>query len=138
MGLFVPSTGFVNAVINAPGVRGTVQQGQHRLDASRFLSEPRNAVIGWAGGLAAFEHVERGLYEGHVFALPGYRGAAALTFGKQAVSWLFAKVGADRLVAPVPIQLPAARIYCRRLGLRPSGRDLFQEYFEVEACQWAV
>lgn len=138
MMIFVPSVGFVNDVINAPGVRATVEQGTHRLDASRFLEEPRNAVIGWWGGVAVFEHVERGSYEGHVFCLPGHRGALALQFGRLALGWLFTKVGADRVVAPVPIQLPAARLYCRRLGLRSAARDLFQEYFEMEAHQWVA
>ena len=86
--------------------------------------------------MALFEHVQRGSYEGHVFCLPGHRGAAALAFGRAAVSWLFETVCAERLAAHVPMWLPAARIYCRRLGLRSAGRDLFQEYFEVEAVSW--
>lgn len=133
---FTPSVGFVNDIINAPGVRATVEQGAYRLDASRVLEQPQNAVIGWWGGVAVFEHVERGSFEGHVFCLPGCRGAKALQFGRLALDWLFGTVGASKLTAPVPVQLPAARIYCRRLGLRPVARDLFQEYFEVEAQQW--
>lgn len=138
MDIFIPSPGFVEDVINAPGVRGSVQRGQYRLEASSFLDEPRNAAIGWWGGVMVFEHVERGSYEGHVFCLPGHRGALALQFGRLGVSWLFDVVGAERLVAPVPIELPAARFYCRKLGLRASYRDLFQEYFTMEAQQWAV
>jgi hypothetical protein len=135
--LFVPSAEFVNAVINAPGVRATVQPGQHRLDASELLAQPRHAAVACRGGVAVFEHVEGGLYEGHVFCLPGHRGAAALQFGRAALGWLFAK-GAERIVATASMDLPAARFYCRRLGLLSVARDLFQEYFAVEAQQWAA
>lgn len=135
---FYPTAEFINSVINAPGVRPTVQAGTDRLDAARFVREPRNAVLAYRGGVAAFEHVERGLYEGHVFCLPGQRGSQALEFGRRAVTWLFETVGADKLWVPVAIWLPAARFYCRKLGLRYAARDLFQEYFEMEAVQWAA
>lgn len=138
METFVPTAEFVNGVINAPGVRPMVQAGVGRLEAATFLSRVNNAVLAYQGGVAVFEHVERGSYEGHVFCLPGQRGAQALEFGRVAITWLFEEVSADRLLVPVAIWLPAARLYCRKLGLRGVARDLFQEYFEMEALQWAV
>lgn len=138
MKIFTPSVGFVNDIINAPGVRPTVQQGLYRLEARSFLEEPNNAAVAYWGGVMLFDHIDRGLYEGHVFCLPGQRGKLALEFGRLGVSWLFDKVGADRLIAPVPLQLSAARFYCRKLGLRAAYRDLFQEYFTMEAQQWAA
>jgi hypothetical protein len=136
--LFPPSVEFVNGLINAPGVRPTAQAGKGWLEAAPFMSEPRNAAIAYVGGAMLFEHASRGVYGGHVFILPGYRGAQALAFGQQAISWLFSTVGASKLVAAAPRQLPQVRFYCRRLGLRSVACDLFQEYFEVEADQWVV
>lgn len=137
MNTFTPSAKFVDAVSNHPAVRATIDQGCWRVRSYGVITDSRNRVIAFEGGYALFLGLGEGLYEGHVAALPGSRGAAALAFGKVALQWLFADVEAHRVVVPVPVQLPAARTYCRRLGLKPDGRDLFQEYFSTEAVAWA-
>lgn len=136
--LFVPDAAFVNAVLNHEAVRPTAQAGAYKLDAAQFLREPRNTAVACVGRVMLLEHVERGSYAAHVFCLPGQRGAAALAFGRAAITWLFDIVSADRLLAAAPIQLPAVGVYCRRLGLRSAARDLFQEYFEMEAQKWVA
>lgn len=135
--LFIPSLEFVDRVINDPAVRPTVEPGLHRLDARRAYDSSNNQLIAFEGGVALFMRMQAAEFEGHVFCLPGHRGARALIFGKAAVTWLFTGPMASRLFVPVPFGLPAARLYCRRLGLKPMGRDLFQEYFATEAVEWA-
>lgn len=138
MDLVIPSLAFVQMVINHPGVRPTVQQGDDYIDACAAYRDDANQIISFEGGIALFKHLGCAVYEGHVFVLPGHRGSEALAFGKAAVTWLFTGPMALKLSVPVPLVLPAARYYCRKLGLKPTGRDLFQEYFEVEAAEWAA
>lgn len=137
--VFIPTLEQLNALLNAPGARpATVPACVPYLDASRFMSETRNAALAYVGGAALFEHVYRGSYEGHIFVQPGHRGRAAIAFGKTAIGWLFKTVGADRLIVAAPKQLPAVRVYCNRLGMESLGKDLFFEHFQTEAVQWAA
>lgn len=138
MELLTPTLDFVNLVINDPAVRPGVQRGTERLDCRAVYEDPSNQLIGFIGGVALFKHLGAAAFEGHVFVLPSYRGSEALAFGKAAVTWLFTGPMALRLSVPVPMVLPAARYYCRKLGLKSAGRDLFQEYFQVEAAEWAA
>lgn len=136
MNLFTPSARFVEAVLNHPAVRRRVQGGNGRLSASNL---PVDCVWrAFDGGWMLFQPVGAGSYQGHVAILPDYWGGPAVTFGKLAITDLFTKYGGLRLEAAAPVQLPAVRSYCRRLGLKPEGRDLFQHYFSVEAESWAA
>lgn len=136
MDLFTPSGRFVEAVLNHPAVRFRVQQGTGRLSPNNL---PHDCVWrAFCGGFALFLPFAPDQYEGHVAIVPEYWGAPALAFGKRAVTDLFIKYGGRRLEVPVPVQLPAAKTYCRRLGLKPEGRDLFQHYFSMEAQSWAA
>lgn len=139
MDIYSPSVEQVNMLINQPGMRPLgVPRWVTRLDAAPVLSDSRNMALAYAGGCALFEHLGRGSYEGHIFALPTYRGRQAVEFGRAAINWLFSRVNADSLLAMVPNQLPQARIYCKRLGMESRGRDLFQEHFQAEARQWVA
>lgn len=136
MNLFTPSRGFVEAVLNHPAVRFRVQGGTGRLSPNNL---PGDCVWrAFSGGWMLFVPIGPDSYEGHVAVVPEYWGAAATAFGKAAISELFNKYGGRRLTAAAPVQLPAVRGYCRRLGLKPVGRDLFQHYFSTEAESWAV
>jgi hypothetical protein len=136
--LFKPSNVFVDAIINHPGCRATIQQGRYRLESAGVLSNPENVVLAYDQGVAIFEGLGRGVYQGHICTLPTSRGREALAFGRLAVTKLFHEHRAAVLTARVPMQLPAARFYCRRLGLKPEGRDLFDEIFTMECDKWAV
>jgi hypothetical protein len=135
---FTPSPAFVDLIINHPDVRPTVQQGTDELDSEDIVTNPDNFIQAYEGGVAVFVGLGEGVFEGHIFALPASRGAEALRFGKLALQALFTKRRACRLVAQVPLQLPAARVYCRRLGLKSESRDLFYEFFSTEKASWAV
>lgn len=136
MNLFTPSARFVEAVLAHPAVRQRVQGGTGRLKANNL---PVDCVWrAFEGGWMLFVPITDTDYEGHVAIIPEYWGAPALEFGREAISQLFSKYGGRCLTAAAPVQLPAVRSYCRRLGLRPTGRDLFQHYFITEAESWAV
>lgn len=136
--LFTPSATFVDAIINHPDVRNTIERGTHRLQSASVIHDPNNYVVAYEQGVAVF--VGRGLdiYEGHICTLKGSRGAEALRFGKAALHRLFTERRARKVVAYVPLELPAARFYCRRLGLKSESRDLFEEHFSMENTQWAA
>lgn len=144
--LFTPSAAFVEAICNHPRVRPTLDLGNRPLRANNL---PRESVLlAFEGGVAIFNrwrpYLEgpdtplRSVFEGHVAVHPRWWGRPALAFGRSAVSALFDMHGADRLEVATSAQLPTAAAYCRRLGLKPEGRDLFQEYFSMEAASWAV
>lgn len=138
MRVFHPSNAFIEAVCNHPRVRPTLDLGSRRL---RACSLPLNTVtLAFDGGVALFvpRSIVRDVYDGHVAVHPRWWGRPALAFGKAAVTRLFEEYGAARLEVQTSAQLPTAAAYCRRLGLKPEGRDLFQEYFSMEAEQWAA
>jgi hypothetical protein len=139
MKLFTPSAAFVDAVCNHPRVRPSLEGGTRRLRANNL---PVDCVLrAFDGGVGIFVPVpdpDDVVYEGHVAVHPAFWGRAALAFGKLAVTELFNDHWADRLEVVTSAQLPTAAAYCRRLGLKPVGRDLFQEYFIMEAESWAV
>lgn len=138
MKTFTPSPTFVDAVVNHPEVRPYVEGGTARLHSADVVLNPDNYVVAWDGGVAVFIGRGQGVYEGHIATLPASRGVKALAFGKAALQRLFAERRARRLVAHVPLELPAARVYCRRLGLKSESRDLFEEHFSMEVSQWVV
>lgn len=133
--IFQPSDKFVDLVINHPDVRPTVQHGAHRL----YADTDEAIYLAFDYGVAMFRTFGKEV-DGHIFVLPAGRGAPALAFGKAALERLTTLVPPEtrRLRTGVPLQLPAARIYCRRLGLKPEGRDLFNEYFTAEIAEWAA
>ena len=136
MEIFTPSRAFVEAVLNHPAVRQRVQGGTGRLRANNL---PVDCVWrAFFGGWMLFIPVGGAVYTGHVAIIPEAWGAPALAFGKLAITDLFTKFGGQRLEAAAPVQLPAVRAYCRRLGLTPAGRDLFQHYFVTEAESWVA
>ena len=132
METFHPTPAFVNTVINHPSVRPTAERGTHTLDSAEQLSIAANYCLAFAGGVAFFVAQGGGVYCGHIYILEGSRGRDGLLFGRLALQSLSEQRGARKLVASVPVWLPAARTYCRRLGLQSSGLDLFEEHFNME------
>lgn len=127
----------IDAIINHPTVRPTAQEGDERLTSYGLM---REGAVGYAddkGCLAFFVPKGDDVWEGHIFAVAGSRGANALNLGKQALRRLFTDHRAVKMVSVVPLRLQEARVYCRRLGLRPVSRDHQYEYYETEAGQWA-
>lgn len=136
MKTFTPSHDHIDLVINHPDVRPYVQQGVGRIYSDGYISA-LDLVVGYEGGVALFRYFGNGCYDGHIFTLPGSRGVEALRFGRLALARLATRKDAVWLRTGVPVVLPAARMYCRRLGLKSEGRDLFNEYFSTEIARWA-
>ena len=136
--LFRPNAYFVDLVINHPSVRPTTQQGFQYLSSEETLKKPGTFVYAFGGGVALFQHILDYTYDGHIFVLEGSRGSRALAFGHAALARLARDSDARQLRTGVPLALPAARLYCRRLGLKSESRDLFNEYFSAEVSQWAA
>lgn len=127
----------IDAIINHPTVRPTVQEGDERLSSYGLV---REGAVGYAddkGCLLFFVPKGNDVWEGHVFAVSGSRGKNAVLFGLAAIGRLFTDHRAVKMVAAAPLSLPAVRVYCRRLGLKPVGRDSQCAYYETEAGQWA-
>ena len=124
----------VDLIINHPDVRPTVERGDHKLSSLELLTDHRNICYAGEGGCALFIWKGEGTYEGHVFLLPGSRGASGLAFGKCALEALFARENVRRVISDVPLELPAARMYVRRLGFYSKGRhpELPVEMFVLE------
>jgi len=127
-----------DAIINHPTVRPTAQGGTERLSSRGLFANGACAYADERGAMVLFVPQGDDVWEGHVFAVAGSRGANALRLGRQALGRLFTDHRAQKLVSAVPMQLPAARMYCRRLGLRSVRCDELVEHFAMEKEQWAA
>jgi hypothetical protein len=70
-----------------------------------------------------FEWLQPCVYEGHIGILPDQRGSWGLRLGTAALNLLFGTLEAKMVVARIPVKLPAARMFVRRLGFRSNGVD---------------
>lgn len=124
----------INLMINHDDIRGTIQGGTEWLDATDLLLDSRNVCLAGTGGAALFMWQAPGVYKGHIWLLRGARGVGGFAFGQTALAVMFGQHGAVRIVAAVPLQLPAARVYVRRLGFLSSGvsPNGLDELFELE------
>lgn len=122
-----------NAVLNHPDVRSTIQAGDYKIGVENLLADG-GYVFATAGSVVALEALGSGVYQGHVASLRGSMGAGARQLGKWALKQMFTEHGALEVRAAVPWQLRAARLYCRSIGLKPEGRDLFHEFFSLGAA----
>lgn len=114
----------VDTFINHPDVRATIEAGEHKLDSLDVLADHRNvALCGEGGGAVFLAMQEEGVYQGHIFLLKGHRGARGIAFGHAALNAMFTLYEASRVVANVPWQLSAARMYVRKLGFSSVGDD---------------
>lgn len=130
--IFTPTLGFVEAIINHPTVRPTVQSGIYYLEAQRLVSDKRNVTLAAEGGVVLFEWLYPGAYQGHVFTMLGYRGKAALKLVSEAIDVLFTVHEARLLVAEAPWVLPHVSLLCRRLGFTAVPLDLVDDMTQVE------
>lgn len=124
----------LDLMINHPSVRPTIEAGIDRLSSENFLGDHRNVCLAGTGAAALFQYQAPGVYKGHILAIDGSRGALGLAFGRAALRTLHRSHGARLVVAAVPMQLPAARWYVRKLGFVSQGVDSsgLQELFDME------
>lgn len=119
----------IDAIVNHPDVRPTLEAGNHRLFSQDVLDDDDNVVFAGEQGAIIFINEGEGVYRGHIAFLRDGRGKAALQAGRECLDKLFAAFDASKVVAAVPLQLRAARLLCRMLGFRSTGADDVQEFF---------
>lgn len=128
----------LEAIINDPSVRPTAQGGDYYLTSVELLNKAENLCYTGNGGAVLFVAIGQGVYQGHIFCVEGSRGAQALLLARHALQVLFDVHRAVKLVADVPMALPAARLLCRRAGMAALRRDNIVEHFELEFETWAA
>jgi hypothetical protein len=128
----------VEAFVNHPDVRPTMQTGDYRLEAGDILANPDNVVFASEAGVVLFIYKGNGSYAGHMAFLPDKRGKVALRDAASARDRLFRDYGAQQITVAVPSQLRHVSFLVRRLGFALVGRDNQQEFFVMERASWAA
>jgi hypothetical protein len=126
------STKLVNAIINHPDIRPTIQGGDYYLDSREVVEDPDNIVFICSYGVILFLSQGGGVYDGHIAFVKAGRGKVALQAAKRALDDLYAARAVSKVTAAVPLQLRAARLLCRLLGFVAVGQDPKQEFFVLE------
>lgn len=129
-----------DAFVNHPEIRGTIEQGEERISTEERLSQPDAHGYACPVGVCLFFDEGDGVYALHGGFLKKGRGGKALAYTKSAVDDVFGQKQVRKVVARVPYQLPAARLFCRMLGFKSTGLDSegTVEEFVMEKDQWAV
>lgn len=117
------SAKLVDAIVNHPSIRPTIELGTYRIDSSDLLSDDGTVIYASEDGVVIFIPKGWGIYEGHMAFLPWGRGKVMLSHCRAALDGIFGDFGAEKVTAAVPMQLPAARISCRLLGFASHGPD---------------
>jgi hypothetical protein len=124
----------INAIINDPSARPTIEQGDHVLDCGELLARPGVVAFEDRGKALLFEPIGRRNYRAHVFCVAGERGAAALAYGAACCDRMFHEHEASGLEARAPRILPHVAIYATRLGFRRLDETADEIIFWKEAA----
>lgn len=128
------SPALVEAIVNHPDVRPTIEDGMYRLNASMIFESDDNLVFACETGVVIFVCFGDGVYHLHGGFLAHGRGANAVAEVKNAIEVVFSRYAARKVQAAVPLQLRAARMFCRLVGFASEGRDLTHEHFALEGA----
>jgi hypothetical protein len=122
----------VNALINHPDIRPTLEAGGQYLDSRELLTDSENIIYAGEEGVVIFTHEYGRLYRGHVGFRSEYRGATALRLAKECLDDLFVRLDDVVVVAAVPLLLRQARLFCKMLGFVTKTIDHEQEWMVYE------
>ena len=130
----------VNALINHPDIRPTMERGEHRIDSTEVVENLNNVVFASEHGVIVFLYKGEGVYEGHIGLLAACRGKQGLKLAGEALDRLFGQYNARKVTSAIPNALPQAKMFVRRLGFTSEGvaEDKPVENFVMEARRWAV
>lgn len=117
------SSELVDAIVNHPSVRPTIEMDSYRINSAPLVNDPHNVFVAGNGLVAMFIGQGAGAYLGHFAAIDCRRGRTALRFGQAALSILFEDCGGLLCRAQVPLQLPQAVWFVKRLGFTSLGAD---------------
>lgn len=124
----------VDAILNHPDVRPTINKGDERISCRRHIDDPRNIFLVNSYGFAFFKYLDEGFYDLHTGFIATGRGATAFNSLRSALESVFTDHGGQKIAAAIPLQLRPARIMCRMLGFSSVGRDPQQEFFALEGA----
>lgn len=114
----------LDAILNDPSVRPTIEtKVRGRIDSTPLVCCPSNIIIVGEAGAAIFAGLGCGAYVGHIAVLERHRGRPGFDLGRGALAMLFGAYGAARCQCGIPLILPQAILYVRRLGFVSIGRD---------------
>ena len=109
----------INAIINHPEVFPHVSQGAlWPLDVEPLM-DGNNIFIMADGGGFAFIYMEPGVYEGHYYFLPEFRGKYAITAAKECLNWLAKRE--ITLIGRTPLKNKSARLFNKLIGMKRVG-----------------
>lgn len=124
----------VDAIINHPDVRPTIDRGDEHISCRRHIDDSRNLFFVNSYGVVFFKYLAPGFYEVHTGFIKAGRGATAFNSLRSAIESVLADHGGQKIAAAIPLQLRPARIMCRMLGFASTGRDPQQEFFALEGA----
>lgn len=126
------SKNLVEIVVNHPDIRPTIQGGDYRLDANDVMNDTRNIAFACETGVVLFIYKEPGVYQLHGGFVNCGRGANAVAEVRNAIETVMSRFNARKVQVAVPLQLRAARMFCRLVGFTSEGSDPTQEHFVIE------
>src|SRR5262249_40399494 len=108
----------LNALLNDPRVRSQVANGNHVLDVTPQVSNPKNVFLLGQHGACMFLQLMSGIYEAHTVVLPEYRGEWTNSLTEAAVNFVFLSADACEIVTRVPNGHIGARTAAITRGMR--------------------
>jgi hypothetical protein len=121
-----------NAIVNHPDIRPTLESGSQYLDSRELISDPDNLVYAGEEGIVIFTFLRPGLFRGHIGLLAHARGKAGLAAASAVLDDMATRFESFAVVAGVPLQLRAARWFCKMLGFVTKTIDAEQEWMVYE------
>jgi RimJ/RimL family protein N-acetyltransferase len=91
-----------------------------------LVHDPKNhtlavCVNGAAGGCFMFDQTDLGVFEVHTMLLPNARGLSAISAGRMAIKWMFARPEVEKLVSYCPALNPEILFFALRCGFKKAG-----------------
>jgi hypothetical protein len=114
-----------NTLANLPDIRETFQHHQPigtTLDFTSLIDDPHNIFL--TNGIDACAYYIRTSpvsLDGHSIAAPSIRGKLAVAIGKACLEWLWQNTDASIITGSTPVELRAARLFNRLIGLKSIG-----------------
>jgi hypothetical protein len=115
-----------NEIAAIPSVRATF--GHHiaeadDIDFAILMNDPRYIFLTNGEDACAFYYQHSPIaFDGHSLAAPSCRGKRAIQVGKEMLEWLWINTSAEIVTGATPIELKAARMFNRWIGMTSLGQ----------------
>lgn len=110
----------LNYYINHSSIYPLIAEDHHPeyLDADDLLAKRDTHFLLFDGGGLLFFKVSDNVYQGDIYFLSRQRGLKAKDAAKQALDYMFSKVGADKIIARVPDFNEISKKFTANLGFK--------------------